>query len=175
MFDYLPLLICSIPIVFLAPKILFYFTSLHDARRFAASTTLPCVNIYSPRDNLPFWLFSPWFAPLLEALPFGWGNWIRYVKRDFSWQARGTIPQKLGSDAWFTIGPGGAHLFISDADMISQATHRWKDFPKPIEQYAALNFFGANVITTEGADWQRHRKITGPPFNERNSRSVAII
>jgi hypothetical protein len=24
-------------------------------------------------------------------------------------------------------------------------------------------------MPTEGADWQRHRKITAPPFNEKNS------
>ncbi|KAK4690121.1 hypothetical protein P7C71_g6603, partial [Lecanoromycetidae sp. Uapishka_2] len=32
--------------------------------------------------------------------------------------------------------------------------------------------FGKNVDTVEGEEWQRHRKITTPPFNERNSGLV---
>ncbi|KAL8889132.1 MAG: hypothetical protein Q9192_006062, partial [Flavoplaca navasiana] len=36
----------------------------------------------------------------------------------------------------------------------------------------ALNVFGPNVSTAEGAEWQRQRKLTATPFNESKSRLV---
>jgi len=53
---------------------------------------------------------------------------------------------------------------------MTEICHRWKDFSKPVQAYQALNVFGGNIVSAEGAVWQRHRKITAPPFNERNSR-----
>lgn len=38
--------------------------------------------------------------------------------------------------------------------------------------YEVLNLFGRNVNTVNGDVWQRHRRITAPPFNERNSSLV---
>jgi len=38
----------------------------------------------------------------------------------------------------------------------------------------AVNIYGNNVVTTEGDEWKRHRKIVGPPFNEKNN-GYAII
>lgn len=87
------------------------------------------------------------------------------------WASKGKLHrEELKSDLWWTVGPGGPGLWVSDADVLSQITHRWKDFPKPVGPYESLEIFGPNVVTTEGADWQRHRKITGPPFNDRNSK-----
>ncbi len=36
----------------------------------------------------------------------------------------------------------------------------------------ALNVFGPNISTAEGADWQRQRKLTATPFNEQKSSYV---
>jgi cytochrome P450 len=33
---------------------------------------------------------------------------------------------------------------------------------------AAIGLFGPNVLTAQGAVWRRHRKVTSPPFTERN-------
>lgn len=29
-----------------------------------------------------------------------------------------------------------------------------------------LKFFGSNVVVTEGEEWRRHRRLTGPSFSE---------
>jgi hypothetical protein len=50
-------------------------------------------------------------------------------------------------------------------------THRAR-FPKPIEFYGVLKFFGQNVVVTEGAEWKKHRKIAAPAFTEKNYRMV---
>jgi len=39
-------------------------------------------------------------------------------------------------------------------------------FPKALEKYGLLSFFGTNVLTAEFDDWKRHRKITAPAFTE---------
>jgi cytochrome P450 len=35
-----------------------------------------------------------------------------------------------------------------------------------------LDIYGRNVVTTEGADWRMHRKITSRPFSEKNNQLV---
>jgi hypothetical protein len=72
----------------------------------------------------------------------------------------------------WTVGPGGPTLIVSDADIVTEIAHRWKDFSKQTKPYRSLAVFGPNVVTSEGSTWQRHRKITSPPFNEKNSRYV---
>ena len=171
MFEHFLTLICAALLAVLVTKIFGFWTALAQARRFAAASPLPFVTVYWYREAGLFWLLSPWFAPCVERLPFGWGHWIRYKKRDFSWAHKGVLPrEELGSDVYWTAAPGGCLLHVSDADVTSQIVHRWKDFPKSIFYYNDLTYFGHNVVTTEGAAWQRHRKITGPSFNERNSR-----
>jgi cytochrome P450 len=53
-----------------------------------------------------------------------------------------------------------------------QITARRNDFPKPIWMYSSIDIFGKNVVSTEGAMWRHHRKITSPPFTEKNNHLV---
>ena len=39
-------------------------------------------------------------------------------------------------------------------------------FPKPVEDYKILQFFGSNIVTTEFEEWKRYRKIAAPAFSE---------
>ena len=79
---------------------------------------------------------------------------------------------EIGSDVFFTVSPAKLHLFVADADVISQITTRRNDFPKPLDLYSRLNIFGKNVLTTEGDDWRVHRRVTAPSFSEKNNRLV---
>jgi len=45
-------------------------------------------------------------------------------------------------------------------------------FPKPIALYKPLNFFGPSILTTEGEEWRRHRKIVARSFGDTNHRLV---
>ena len=56
--------------------------------------------------------------------------------------------------------------------MISQICTRRVDFPKPLEVYNSLKIYGNNVVTSEGQLWRHHRKITSPPFSEKNNHLV---
>ena len=46
---------------------------------------------------------------------------------------------------------------------VTSSRHR---FPKPVEQYKVLLFFGANIVASEGEEWKKFRKITAPAFSD---------
>lgn len=79
---------------------------------------------------------------------------------------------KYGSDTLLLVAPGKCELRTADAAVISQVTTRRSDFPKPLEVYGSLMLYGTNVVTTEGQIWKAHRKITNPPFSEKNNHLV---
>ncbi|CZS87974.1 uncharacterized protein RCO7_00944 [Rhynchosporium graminicola] len=177
MLIYASLLLYGLPVLYIVSHVVvyvrWYISSLREAHRFAANSTVPCVTVYNRVDSILFLVLSPWIAPIVEALPFGWGHWMLYAKKDGSWYHRGKLHrEELKSDVFFHVGAGGQLLIVADADVASQVVHRWKDFSKKIAYYRTLAVFGPNVVTVEGTDWQRHRKITSPPFNEKNSGLV---
>lgn len=61
---------------------------------------------------------------------------------------------------------------VADAEAVTQICTRRNDFPKPIEMYGSVDLFGKNVVSTEGSIWRHHRKITSPPFTEKNNYQV---
>lgn len=60
-------------------------------------------------------------------------------------------------------------MWTVDPSVISQIASRRSDFPKPTALYTSLDVYGKNIITTEGEQWRIHRKITSPPFAEKNN------
>lgn len=64
-------------------------------------------------------------------------------------------------------------VIISDPNVAEDIMMRVrKDFLKSKAMYGPLEIFGPNVDTLNGEEWSRHRRITAPPFNERNSGMV---
>lgn len=75
-------------------------------------------------------------------------------------------------------------LYVADAEAVKEITLSSQKFPKPLEQYIGLIMYGQvslgrvafvltnsglpmkNVVTTEGKEWKRHRKISAPAFSE---------
>lgn len=79
--------------------------------------------------------------------------------------------EKLG-ETFLIVSPGNLVLFTANAEAIHQITSKRDAFPKATESYALLEMYGKNVLTTEGATWRMHRKITSASFNERNAALV---
>ncbi|KAK7996998.1 hypothetical protein PG989_005038 [Apiospora arundinis] len=73
---------------------------------------------------------------------------------------------------FLTVSPFGNVLWVCNANVINQITERRTDFPKDTRMYKAIDIFGENLVTTDGADWVRHRKATAPTFSESNIRIV---
>ena len=91
---------------------------------------------------------------------------------EFVWDKQYETFRTIGSDAFFIVSPGANTLYVADPEAITQITTRRNDFPKPIWIYRSVDIYGKNVVSTEGAIWRHHRKITSPPFTEKNNHVV---
>ncbi|KAF5873351.1 putative cytochrome p450 monooxygenase protein [Botrytis fragariae] len=63
-------------------------------------------------------------------------------------------------------------LRTTNAELIAQFTIRKTDFVKPVKNYKVLEFFGKNILTIEGAEWRRHKKVVGKSFGEKSIKLV---
>ena len=121
-----------------------------------------------------FWLIThrAWLL-LLCKLPRAWTeSWLDVVDPEWPWIHLYAPFKKLGADTFLTVSPGGNMLWCVEPNVIAQITTRRNDFPKPIELYGSLDVYGKNVLSTEGAVWRHHRKVTSPPFTEKNNHLV---
>ncbi|CAL1699322.1 unnamed protein product [Somion occarium] len=64
------------------------------------------------------------------------------------------------------------HYFIADAAVIKEIMTARLKFPKPIELYSLLLFFGHNIVASEREEWKKYRKISAPAFTEPNNKLV---
>ena len=100
------------------------------------------------------------------------GSGRQVVKINWPWTLRYAPFKELGTDTFFNVSPGGLILNTADADVISQVTTRYLDFPKPTANYRSINIYGQNIVSSEGAQWRHHRKATGFAFTESTNRLV---
>lgn len=92
-------------------------------------------------------------------------NWNQEAK--FSYYA------EMNTRAFWIVNAQQKELFIADPAAAEDVLRRCRtEFLKSPEYYAVLRIFGDNVVTTNGRDWERHRRVTVPPFNERVSETV---
>jgi len=84
---------------------------------------------------------------------------------------RYSLNEKHGP-AYLVVTPSDIVLWVGDAAAAEEVLTKRNDFIKPQETGEALEMYGKNVLTVNGDDWSRHRRITTPPFNERNNNSI---
>ncbi|KAF9039207.1 cytochrome P450 [Panaeolus papilionaceus] len=58
---------------------------------------------------------------------------------------------------------------LADADAIREVNSTRARFPKPLDQYEVLTFFGRNIVASEGEEWKKYRKISASAFSDRNN------
>ncbi|KAI0109250.1 cytochrome P450 [Nemania sp. FL0031] len=92
---------------------------------------------------------------------------------EWNWQYRNQFSPfaKMGQNI-LIASPTNLMMHTADPEVIHEITSRREDFPKPTEYYGILAMFGRNIVTTEGATWRMHRKVTSASFNEKNSALV---
>ena len=163
------ILIMAASIVFglLAWSTFSFIANYVQARRIGLPILISPVNPMNP-----VWvLFNKQLVPYLNLLPFGLGTFATYSTLGWSFQHKYHLHAKHG-DVFVIVNPGKNVVTVADASAVDEITSRRKDFQKAAEMYKALEIFGPNVDTVEGETWQRHRRLTTPPFNERNSNFV---
>ncbi|KAG6813563.1 hypothetical protein H0H92_009955 [Tricholoma furcatifolium] len=79
-----------------------------------------------------------------------------------------------GTDIISAIGvwPQRTALLLADAAAIKEVSTYRSRFPKPVQRYSALTFFGRNIVASEGEEWKKYRKISAPAFSDRNNKMV---
>jgi cytochrome P450 len=75
-------------------------------------------------------------------------------------------------EVYLIVSPGQIYMSCSNAEANIQLTTRRSDFVKPVELYAIVDIFGPSILTTEGEEWKRHRKIVAPAFSEKSNSLV---
>lgn len=152
-------------------------TYLAFARNLAAAkqSGLPyiCTPVYT--FNRAWLITHRIWLPWLQMLPKSWTHpWIEYLTPEFVWGKKYESFRTIGSDMFIIVSPGANTLYVADPEAVSQITTRRNDFPKPIWIYSSVDIFGKNVVSTEGAVWRHHRRITSPSFTEKNNEYVWV-
>ncbi|KAL2038881.1 hypothetical protein N7G274_008403 [Stereocaulon virgatum] len=133
---------------------------------------VPLVIIPVSHEN-PLWMIvdKKIFIPLFERLPFGSGTFTRYNWRGWEFQDKNKSHLEKG-DIFVVVTPGRNWLYLCNAEALLDVFQRRAEFPRPLELFEMVNVFGPNLSTTDGQQWQRHRKVTASCFNEQNNDLV---
>ena len=144
------------------------------ARNLAAAkkSGIPYLIVPFYQANRLYQLSQIALVPFVRMFPSSWTDPWFDLTLDWSWKKKYQPFERLGTDTFLVVSPERNALYTADAEVISQITMRRNDFPKPLEVYQSLQIYGNNVITSEGQLWRHHRKITSPPFSEKNNHLV---
>jgi cytochrome P450 len=137
----------------------------------ARAIGLPVLVRYITPSN-PLWMaFGSDIVRLARRLGIATENFDRFYL--FGWDAneRYRVHAELG-DAFTLVAPGGNWIYVADPKAAWDILKRPRDFGRNVEQLAVLNVYGKNLSTTEGHEWQKHRKVTAATFTERNNELV---
>ena len=120
----------------------------------------------------PIWLLTKdLIKPTISSLPFGLGQWADRAEVGWTYYPKFAVHAKYG-EAFTIVSPGTNEIIIAEPTATDDILRRRNDFIKDPDVYGMLNFYGPNLDTVNGKVWDRHRKITVPPFNEQNSALV---
>ncbi|EKD16552.1 cytochrome P450 [Drepanopeziza brunnea f. sp. 'multigermtubi' MB_m1] len=142
-----------------------FLKNLAAAKRSGLPYIIVPVNIYNSAWLMTHKIWVRFFS----WLPASWSEkWLPYLIPDWVWDDQ-FEPFEQKGDVFLQVSPGSVQVWLANAEALHQVTSRREAFPKPLESYRILDIFGRNIITTEGAEWKQHRKITAPGFNEKNN------
>lgn len=115
-------------------------------------------------------LLKPLFA-WVKNLPFGLGSWYAYT--DIGWPTEDGIAtvSKLG-ETFVLVSSNRNQIVTAYPPAVERVYKDTKTFIRPDPFTQVFTFYGQNLSSLNGHDWQRHRKITAPAFNDQNMRYV---
>lgn len=118
------------------------------------------------KRNLPAWLFNR-IALTIYGLEFYQREkpFDDYVKPQIA-----SNPKLLGKGkSYYLVTSGKLEFWTGDAEIAKEILGRPNDFRQNEIASFIMNVFGKNVLTTDGAEWSRHRRIVAGAVNERVS------
>lgn len=161
-------LICSLPVLWIAILRTYgLWINYLEARKFGIPIK---ILLFNRQDDI--WLFVwRYFYPFFKALPFNLGSWIDYSFHGWNVAIRFRKHEDLG-DVFVLVTPNQNEIVTTDPVAGLELESKYKTWYKPQHHYHIFDLFGKNLLTVNGDEWQRHRKITSPAFREVNYRLV---
>jgi hypothetical protein len=95
----------------------------------------------------------------------------RLVEPHRSWYFPQELREIMG-EVYLIVSPGQVFMSCCNAEATMQMVMRRNDFVKPVEIYGIVDIFGSSILSLEGPEWKRHRKIVAPAFSERSNARV---
>ncbi|KAJ9611646.1 hypothetical protein H2200_004830 [Cladophialophora chaetospira] len=159
-------------ILFSLPALLVLYRSYNLLKNYiiARSLKLPLIVLPASFDD-PLWMLCRPLFWWVEYLPLGLGDWYAYT--DLGWPIPDGLKtvSKLG-ETFVLVTPTRNQIctaYPGASDVIYKDNKTWI-MPEPFSQ--VFTYYGQNVSSLNGPDWQRHRKITAPAFNDQTMRYV---
>lgn len=149
------LLVVSIGVLLIIQKVISYLRAASAIRNHPGSCTL-----LAPGGKAAF------FLPAIPGISPG-HDYHMVQKHDvfqhFKWDVYSY------TSLWPSVKTS---LILADAAAIKEVTTSRARFPKPLEDYEPLKIFGPSILTSEGEEWKRYRKVAAPAFSDRNYKMV---
>lgn len=126
---------------------------------------------------IPFSFEDAWWIPIrpffswIELLPFGLGEWYVYTEMGWPTVDGNRTSLRLGEN-FVLCSPSSNQIVTCYAPGFERVFKDHKNWSQPKEQSQLFTIYGQNVSSTNGPEWQRHRKITTAAFNENTMRLV---
>ncbi|KAI0190105.1 cytochrome P450 [Astrocystis sublimbata] len=142
--------------------------------RKAKALNIPIVRLPIDSNNVIWILLQPHVWKILDALPFFWASYPRFVRfsrRGWFFDERATIHEQVGP-VWALVTPVAINVHFADPDSIRDIVTRRGDFQRPIAELKLLELYGPCISTAKWEEWPRHRKVIATPFNETIMNSV---
>ena len=121
------------------------------------------------------WQDSGWIIIHPHVQRFRNISWLRKTLTFsyFSWaQDDRHLPHQEYGDVFAVVSPGTTEIVVNDPTMAVEVQSQYKKWLKPGPVYEIFDTFGPTVISLNGEDWQRHRRIVNPAFREQNNKLV---
>ncbi|KAJ9604023.1 hypothetical protein H2200_011546 [Cladophialophora chaetospira] len=117
-----------------------------------------------------FWVLAHPHLRRFRKVP-GLRNIINFGHHSWAQDDRYRPHQEHG-DIFAIVSPGTTEIAVNDPTLAVDVQSHWRTWQKPPPVYEIFDVFGPNVISLNGEDWQRHRRIANPAFREQNNKLV---
>ncbi|KAG8687554.1 hypothetical protein FRC11_006996 [Ceratobasidium sp. 423] len=89
-------------------------------------------------------------------------------------ESKRAVIDQVGMDIYSGVGvlPVTSAYYVSDLDALKKILAHRGAFKKHAYDYRMLTIFGKNLLSAEGDEWKRQRRIVAPVFSEKNNRLV---
>ncbi|KAJ1563123.1 Eukaryotic translation initiation factor 2 alpha kinase 4, partial [Cladochytrium tenue] len=84
----------------------------------------------------------------------------------------GTEQLEVPRKSFAVVSPDSSWVYLADPEVVHELlVTRQREYPRPSEYYGRV--VGAhNIMSADGDDWRRHRRVAAPQFSDRN---VALV